>query len=98
MMMALEGSYRELSTPELRRELEEVATAWKSVIDVTQISDPDSRVLGEILRLNQSRRRAGLPPLILVASRPSDAVWKIFDILGIAMECRFSGLGAWSND
>lgn len=97
MTLALEGSYRELSTPELRRQLERVATATNSVIDITQISDSDPRVLAELLRLSQSRRRAGLSPLTLVASRPSDAVWKIFDILGVAMECRFSGLAAQSG-
>ena len=90
MTVALEGSYRGLSTPELRREIEQVATAWKPVIDVTQISDPDPRVLAELLRLSQSRRRDGLPPLTLVASGPTEAVWKVFDVLGIAMECRFS--------
>lgn len=98
MTVALEGSYRELSTPELRRELERAANASNAVIDITQISDPDGRVLAELLRLSQGRRRVGLPRLTLIASRPSEAVWKIFDILGIAMECRFSGLTTRPSD
>ena len=92
MIVALEGGYRCLSLPQLREELEPAATARHSVIDVTQISEADPRMLAELLRLSQIRRRQGLPPLTLVASRPTEVVWKVFDVLGIAMDCRFTGL------
>jgi hypothetical protein len=92
MIVALEGTYQPSSRPGLRQELEPAATAWNSVIDVTQISDADPLMLAELLSLSQSRRRCGLPPLTLVASSPSEAVWKVFDVLGMAMNCRFTNL------
>ena len=94
MIVALEGSYRQSTRPDLGHELEALATSWNAVIDVTQVLDPDPGMLAQLLTLSQSRRRAGLPPLTLVASHPTDAVWKVFDLLGVAMNCRFTGLTA----
>jgi len=94
MTVALEGGYQCLSLPQLREVLEPAATAWHSVIDVTQISEADPRMLAELLRVSQIRRRQGLAPLTLVASRPNEAIWRVFDVLGIAMDCRFTGLRA----
>lgn len=94
MIVALEGSYGQSNRPKLRDDLEHVADAWNAVIDITQILEPDAGTIAEILTLSQSRRRCGLPPLTLVASQPTDAVWKIFDLLNVAMNCRFTGLSA----
>lgn len=94
MIVALEGSYRRSSREELQRQLEPAETAWQSVIDVTFLSDADSSLIAELVTLSQWRRRRGLPALTLVASRPTDAVWKLFDICGIAMPCRFGNLDA----
>jgi hypothetical protein len=91
MRVALEGSYRRTPRFEVRRELEPAATALRSVIDVTDLSEADPRLLAELLSLNQWRRRCGLPPLTLVATRPSEAVWTLFDICGMAMTCRLAG-------
>jgi hypothetical protein len=91
MIVALEGSYRG-SHSGIRQELEPATTAWHAVVDVTQLSHADPSLLAELLTLSQRRRRAGLPPLTLVASHPSEVILDVFDILGIAMNCRFVGL------
>jgi hypothetical protein len=91
MVVALEGSYRRSSRLEVRQELEPAENAWQAVIDVTDLSEADPCLLAELLTLSQWRRHAGMPPLTLVARRPSEAVWSIFDILGLATICRFVG-------
>lgn len=95
MTVALAGSYRSSSRQEVRKQLEPAETALQSVIDVTDVSDADAGLVAELVTLSQLRRRSGLPALTLVARRPSDAVWALFDLCGIAMACRFESSPAF---